>query len=135
MAGRQIEMYSLAELMQQLRTGLNEGGRMLFWNHQVDGIMYLTGTNQDRRGYRQELRNLRRQRRSGSVVQVAAGESIFVDGRELHTMEVTMSNIPCHPYMMLRMRGRIDDGDKTPYFFTSQDSRDRAVAWINRAEA
>jgi len=85
------------------------------------------------------LKNLRKGFRDGSIIEVAAGEDItlqgtgWLSGKLVHTMEVTFKDQQCHAYMMLQRRGRYDDADCTPYFFAQENSRDSAVKYITKA--
>ena len=99
--------------------------------HGVNEFQYFT--MQDNDLYHQELRNLRNQRIRGVITRATAGEPLVVAGNTFHIMETTFANIQCAPYMLLRRDGNTDHLDETPYLFNSVNSRDAAVAYINRS--
>jgi hypothetical protein len=47
-------------------------------------------------------------------------------------MLVVISDVECYAYFMLHGEGQTDDMDYTPYFFTSENSRNEAIAYINK---
>lgn len=122
--------HSLEELEGQITYGLGEGAELLYWHHQLNYFNYLTSDDQET--YHRELKLIRKQLKKGSITSVKRGPAFTVDSRELYTMEVTMGNKLCYPYMLLRKRGLFDDSDSTPYFFTSRKSRDKAVEYITK---
>ena len=108
-----------------------------FWEHrrifilsQFDYFNYLTSDDQDT--YHQELKLVRKQLRAGSIISVKSGTTITVGSKELYTMDVAMANKLCYPNMLLKRRGLFDDAYNTPYFFTSEKSRDKAVTFITK---
>ena len=124
------EVHSLEGLHHQLAYGLENGAVFLYWHHRLQYFNYLTTDDQD--AYHEELKLVRKQLRGGSITSVSSGTSITVGSKMLHTMNVTMANQMCYPNMLLQERGLLDDTDHTPYFFTSEMSRDNAVSYITR---
>ena len=121
---------SLDELELNINEALDNNGILIYYHQLLNNMMYLIREDQEK--YHQELKNLRRCLRDGRVNAVIAGDSITVRGRELHTMLVAITDTECGAYFLLHRTGLVDDMDYTPYFFTSETSRDNAIAYINR---
>ena len=124
------EAHSLEGLHRQLACGLENDAVFLYWHHRLQYFNYLTTDDQD--AYHGELKLIRKQLWGGSITSVTSGTSITVGSKVLHTMNVTMANQMCYPNMLLQERGLFDDADHTPYFFTSETSRDNTVSYITR---
>ena len=124
------ETHSLEGLEGQLAYGLEKRGELLYWHHRLNYFNYLTSEDQDT--YHQELKLVRKQLRAGSIISVKSGTTITVGSKELYTMDVAMANKLCYPNMLLKRRGLFDDAYNTPYFFTSEKSRDNAVTFITK---
>ena len=63
----------------------------------------------------------------GGVSDIRPGEVFVFEGVKLWPMDVFFVGAPCHPYMLLRENGLVDDADYTPYFFVSRKKRDSAL--------
>ena len=122
--------YNLEELEQEVHDALIAKAVLIFWNHQVQSFRHFRIEDNDE--YHVELRNLRRQVRSGVVTTVKAGLDLSVAGTNLHVMEVTYAGVQCGPNMLLRKEGKVEDADVTPYLFKSEHSRNMAVRYIVR---
>ena len=123
-------MYALEDVEGQILLGLRQGAVLLYWHHGQNLFDYLTIDDQE--PYHRELKSIRNQLRRGSVTTVKGGALITMNGIKLFTMEVTFQNQTCYPYMLVQKRGLFEDADCTPYFFTSEKSRDNAVQYINK---
>ena len=124
------QAYILDELITQICCAVAARAVFVFWNHQVQEFCYYT--MQDNDIFHQELRNLRKQRISGIITCVMAGEPLVVSGSRFHVMEVTFASAQCAPYMLLRRDGNSDHMDITPYLFKSANSQNAAITYINR---
>ena len=123
-------VYILEELEQEVHDAVIAKASMVFWNHQVQSFRHFLIEDNDE--YHVELRNLRRQVRSGVITTVKAGLDLSVGGTNLHVMEVTYAGVQCGPNMLLRKEGKVEDADVTPYLFKSENSRNMAVRYIVR---
>ena len=123
--------YALNDMIAQICHAVAGGAVLVYWHHGENEFQYFT--MQDNDLYHQELRNLRNQRIRGVITRATAGEPLVVAGNTFHIMETTFANIQCAPYMLLRKDGNTDHLDETPYLFNSVNSRDAAVAFINRS--
>ena len=125
--------FSHDDLQNQLRFCLRENAAIIYWSHAQQHFDYLLFS--DRRNYRAEIRNLRRSYRDGRITQLCAGESVDIDETLLYPIEVTYRDaIQCGAYFLLRMRGEMNDLDKTPYFFVSESKRDEILEWLIKVE-
>ena len=122
--------YNLEDLEQEVHEALLANAVLIFWNHQVQSFRHFLIEDNDE--YHVELRNLRRQVRSGVITTVKAGLDLSVGGTNQHVMEVTYAGVQCGPNMLLRKEGKVEDADVTPYLFKSENSRNMAVRYIVR---
>ena len=120
---------SLAQCEQQLIFALQNGGVLVFWSHLRNSFDWINVTDQNNYGV--ALKRLRKHRRNGTITACSAGDLINIDDKELHSMLVTFEGQQCTAYFLLRRRGEVGDLDYTPYFFTSRNSRDNAIEYIN----
>ena len=127
MAANQMMMFSLDNSERQIAFALQEGGVLIFYSHRMNSFDWFN--QEDEAQIDRELTNLRAAFCDRRITAVSAGESMTVNGIELHTMLVNFG-IPCGPYMLLRRRGLMEDTDHTPYFFKSRARRDRAIDFI-----
>ena len=132
MAGR-VGLYSLDGARGRLRYGINTNASLIYFHHHIVDFTYLDHPK-DTRTFHSELKLLRNELRSpeGAVTKVVAGDPFILEGVVLYSMEVTFKNTPCYPYMLLLQRG--DHVDGTPYFFKKEETRDKAVAYINKVK-
>ena len=126
-------VFSLDALQNQLRFCLREEAAIIYWSHAQSHFDWLLLS--DRRSYRAEMRNLRTYHRDGRITQLCAGEPVEIDETLLYPIEVTYREaIQCGAYFLLRMRGEMNDLDKTPYFFVSEAKRDEILEWLIKVE-
>ena len=125
--------FTLDALQNQLRFCLRENAAIIYWSHAQSAFDYLLLS--DRRSYRAEMRNLRTYHRDGRITHLCAGEPVDIDGTLFYPIEVTYrQDIQCGAYFLLRMRGEMNDLDKTPYFFVSESKRDEILEWLIKVE-
>ena len=124
------EAHTLDELITQICHAVAARAVFVLWNHKVKEFHYFT--MQDNDIFHQELRNLRKQRISGIITCVMAGESLVISSDKFHVMEVTFACAQCAPHMLLRRDGNTDHLDITPYLFKSASSQNAAITYINR---
>lgn len=124
-----VVLLTLQELQRQIAHRLEQGAAMIYYQHRLQAFDWLTV--EDQHGFKRELKSIRAQLREGvSITEVIAAEPLVINGTTLYTM-LLKCDVPCHPYSLLRERGMLDDADYTPYFFTSENTRDGAVRYIN----
>ena len=125
------EFFRLEDLDAQIVTALNDDAAVIYWQHSFFNFDWLRASDQSK--YHEALKNLQRGVRKEAIVNVKAGESFQVQDKTLYPMELEFRGRECYAYMMIRRRGLMDDAVKTPYLFVSQSSRDKAVAYLNKA--
>ena len=126
--GGRTVMFSLEDAESSLAYSINNNASMIYFHHGSQSFMYFIGS--DIALYRQEMRTLSRGICQGRISAITAGEPLNIKGTDLFPMDVKIDNAPCHPYMLLRRRGRLEDADNSPYFFKSQQKRDEVVAFL-----
>ena len=126
-----VEILELEGLIAQIVTALNNDAAVIYWQHSFFKFDWLRAS--DRSNYQEALQNLQRGVRNDDIVSVKSGESFQVQDKTLYPMELEFWGRECYAYMMIRRRGLMDDAVKTPYLFVSQSSRDKAVAYLNKA--
>ena len=119
---------SLEELEQSVVHAIEKNAMLIYWHHATDQFTYLIAS--DQAIFNQELKLMRSYCRDGTITSITAGETINLNGTNLHTMEVELKDHPCYAYMMVRRQGNFGDADKTPYFFTSKVTRDKTIAYL-----
>ena len=125
------EFLRLEDLDAEIVTALNDDAAVIYWQHSFFKFDWLRASDQSK--YHEALKNLQRGVRKEAIVNVKAGESFQVQDKTLYPMELEFRGRECYAYMMIRRRGLMDDAVKTPYLFVSQSSRDKAVAYLNKA--
>lgn len=124
-----VVLLTLEEYEHQIAHRLEQGAAMIFYQHRLEQFDWMTAEDQPQ--FKRELRLIRRQLREGvSITEVIAAEPLIINGTTLYTM-LLKCDVACHPYSLLRQRGMLDDADYTPYFFTSEKTRNGAVRYIN----
>ena len=123
--------FSLDALQNQFRFCLREKAAIIYWSHAQSAFDFLRLS--DRRSFRGEMRNLRTYYRDGRITSLCAGEPVDIDGTLLYPIEVMYrQDMQCGAYFLLRMRGEMNDLDKTPYFFVSEAKRDEILEWLKK---
>ena len=126
-----VEFLRLEDLIAQIVTALNDDVAVIYWQHSFFKFDWLRAS--DRSTYQETLQNLQRGVRNEDILSVKADESFQVQDKTLYPMELEFWGRECYAYMMIRCCGLMDDAVKTPYLFVSQSSRDKAVAYLNKA--
>lgn len=121
---------SVDALRRQLSNALSAGAVMLSWSPVINQIHFLKVDDQD--AYHHTLRLIKGELQSGKVSEVIYGASLDVGEVQLFSMLVKSDHM-CPAYFLLHGQGYTNDVFYSPYYFTSENSRDNAVAYINRA--
>ena len=126
-----VELLRLKDLIAQIVTELNDDAAVIYWKHSFFKFDWLRAS--DLSAYQEALQNLQRGVRNEDILSVKAGESFQVQDKTLYPMKLEFRGRECHAYMMIHRRGLLDDSVKTPYLSMSQSSRDKVVAYLNKA--
>ena len=117
---------SVDALRRQLSNALSAGAVMLSWSPAINQIHFLNVDDQD--AYHRTLRLIKGELQSGQVSEVISGASLDVGEVQLFSMLVKSDHM-CPAYFLLHGRNT-NDVFYSPYYFTSENSRDNAVAYL-----
>ena len=108
----------------------DDNAAMIYWHHANKNWDYFLGS--DTKLFKQEMKNLIKQIKSGKIIHVARGAAVEVKGTHLYPVEMEVENVQCGAYFVVAKRGLIDDLSMTPYFFRSEQKRDEIYDYLMR---
>ena len=76
---------------------------------------------------KEEMKNMRKNFRKGSIVDLKAGGDFNIDSITLYPLSMKLWDEPYGAYMLLWCNGSFRDADYTPYFFKSKTTRDEVL--------
>jgi hypothetical protein len=102
---------------------------VIYWNHRSKIFEFYT--SRDNKVYRKAMMHLKQCFVRGIIRSIDKRNPIVVEGRRLHTLQINIENVQCHPYLLLRQRAGDDGPAFTPYFFCREETRDRVFEYLN----
>ena len=128
---RATSIVQLEHIQEALAYAISHDAALIFYHHGIEEFRYFARSDDTQ--IRHEMVCMERNIFLNLISDVSAGESFNFNGTDLFPMDIKFNDKPCLPYMLLRERGCILDAIHTPYFFTSKQERDEAVAGLNKS--
>ena len=127
----EVQTFTLENLENVIDNYIKEqNAAMIYWHHAINNWDYFLGS--DTKLFKQEMKNLIKQIKSGKIIHVSRGASVEVKGAHLYPVEMEVENVQCGAYFVVAKRGLIDDLSMTPYFFRSEQKRDEIYDYLMR---
>ncbi len=127
----EVQTFTLENLENVINNYIKEqNAAMIYWHHAINNWDYFLGS--DTKLFKQEMKNLIKQIKSGKIIHVSRGAAVEVKGTHLYPVEMEVENVQCGAYFVVAKRGLIDDLSMTPYFFRSEQKRDEIYDYLMR---
>jgi hypothetical protein len=127
----EVQTFTLENLENVIDNYIKEqNAAMIYWHHAINNWDYFLGS--DTKLFKQEMKNLIKQIKSGKIIHVSRGAAVEVKGTHLYPVEMEVENVQCGAYFVVAKRGLIDDLSMTPYFFRSEQKRDEIYDYLMR---
>jgi hypothetical protein len=115
-------------LENKIEAYINDGAFMIYWNHCMEIFDYLLES--DEILIRHEMMNLKEQTKKGNILRFKKGGVVDVKGVQLYPMEFEFKDMDCPVYFLVTKRGQPDEMAMTPYFFRSEEERDKNYCFM-----
>jgi hypothetical protein len=79
---------------------------------------------------RHEIMNLTEQTKKGTILRFKKGGVVDIKGVQLYPLEFEFKDMDCPAYFLVTKRGLTDEMAMTPYFFRSEEERDKIYRFI-----
>jgi hypothetical protein len=119
---------SLEVLENKIEAYINDGAFMTYWNHRMRIFDYFLES--DEIHIRHEIMNLTEQTKKGTILRFKKGGVVDIKGVQLYPLEFEFKDMDCPAYFLVTKRGLTDEMAMTPYFFRSEEERDKIYRFI-----
>jgi hypothetical protein len=119
---------SLEVLEHKIEAYINDGAFMIYWNHRMRIFDYFLES--DEIHIRHEIMNLTEQTKKGTILRFKKGGVVDIKGVQLYPLEFEFKDMDCPAYFLVTKRGLTDEMAMTPYFFRSEEERDKIYRFI-----
>ena len=119
---------SLEVLENKIEAYITDGAFMIYWNHRMEIFDYLLES--DEILIRHEIMNLKEHTKKGNILRFKKGVVVDIKGVQLYPLEVEFKDMECPAYFLITKRGLTDEMAMTPYFFRSEEERDKIYRFM-----
>ena len=120
---------SLEVLEKRIEDYINDVAFMIYWNHQFEAFDYIRESDEEI--MRMEMINLEHHIRRGNVLKIKKGEVVDIKGVQLYPVELEFLEMECPAYFLVTKRGLTEDMAMSPYFFRSEEQRDKIYHFLS----